>query len=215
MSTNIFIFFGLFYIRQFVNLESLILIGNTEQDFNEVITKLNLLSKLSYLSIKLVHGLLPKITVPSLKYLSISMYQPEQLLLCTPILINLNVQLIAETTSVDNSFLSTKITTEICQLKIEPVEKSNIVFDDIKFSKRNFSIDYHYDTETAKHYYFPNLDSLTIHNLHKLIPIDNFINLSKIEHLTVKQNNTIYSEEFFSYIYILVHSTKLQSLKSS
>ncbi|CAF1012756.1 unnamed protein product [Rotaria sordida] len=125
-------FFGLFYIRQFVNLESLILIGNTEQDFNEVITKLNLLSKLSYLSIKLVHGLLPKITVPSLKYLSISMYQPEQLLLCTPILINLNVQLIAETTSVDNSFLSTKITTEICQLKIEPVEKSNIVFDDIK-----------------------------------------------------------------------------------
>ncbi|CAF1010319.1 unnamed protein product [Rotaria sordida] len=128
-------FFGLFYIRQFVNLESLILIGNTEQDFNEVITKLNLLSKLSYLSIKLVHGLLPKITVPSLKYLSISMYsmyQREQLLLCTPILINLNVQLIAETTFVDNGFLSTKITTEICQLKIEPVEKSNIVFDDIK-----------------------------------------------------------------------------------
>ncbi|CAF3679881.1 unnamed protein product [Rotaria sordida] len=104
MLTKIHLFFELFYIRQFINLESLILIEITEQHLNKVTTKLNLLSKLSYLSIKLAHGLILKITVSSLKYLPIGIY---------------------------NTFLSPTITTEIYQLKIELAENSNITFNDI------------------------------------------------------------------------------------
>jgi len=234
-------------------------------------------------------------------------------------LTNLNVQLITDTISADNTFLPATIRTEICQLKIELAEKSNITFNDIKILKkftftapkglkfirgdqwehlirtylpqlkeyhfkihphlyhtnieqllatfqtpfwlkehqwfvncdhhhlpnigyqnlRNvhlytlpysdeqfyltlstksvtnvckdkystiknlyFSIDYHYDTNIAEHYYFPNLDSLTIRNLHKLISINNFINLSQIKHLTIKKNNQINSEQFLSYILV-------------
>ncbi|CAF3378673.1 unnamed protein product [Rotaria socialis] len=73
-----------------------------------------------------------------------------------------------------------------------------------------FAINSRYNTELNQHYYFPNLDSLTICNLHKLIPIDNLIDLSQVKHLTVTRNNDINSEEFFSYT--LVHSTKLESL---
>jgi hypothetical protein len=77
----------------------------------------------------------------------------------------------------------------------------------------NFLIDCRDDPVVAERYYFPNLDSLTIGNLHRLMPIDHFINLSQIQHLTIKQNNPIHSKEFLSYI--LVHSTKLQSLELS
>ncbi|CAF2025307.1 unnamed protein product [Rotaria magnacalcarata] len=79
---------------------------------------------------------------------------------------------------------------------------------------KNFhlSIDSRYNTKIT-HYYFPQLDSLTIRNLHKLIPMDNFIDLSQVKHLTVTRNNDINSEDFFSYI--LVHSTKLESLTLS
>ncbi|CAF3878615.1 unnamed protein product [Rotaria sordida] len=97
-------------------------------------TKLNLLSKLSYLSIKLAHGLILKITASSLKYLPIgicSMSQLQQLLLCTLTLTKLDVQLITDTTPADNIFLSPTITTEIYQLKIELAENSNITFNDI------------------------------------------------------------------------------------
>jgi len=45
---QIHLFLGLFYIRQFINLKSLTLIEITEQDLNKVVTKFNLLSKLSY-----------------------------------------------------------------------------------------------------------------------------------------------------------------------
>ncbi|CAF3243832.1 unnamed protein product [Rotaria sp. Silwood2] len=131
---QIHLFFGLFYIGQFVNLESLVLIEIPEQDLNKVVTKFNLLSKLSYLSIKLAHGLMPKITAPSLKYLSIgicSMSQLQQLLLSTPILTKLDVQLIADTTPADITFLPPTITTEILQLKNKIAEKSNITFNDI------------------------------------------------------------------------------------
>ncbi|CAF3101698.1 unnamed protein product, partial [Rotaria sp. Silwood2] len=97
--------------------------------------------------------------------------------------------------------LSTKTLTNVC--KDEYCTIKNLYF----------SIDSQYNTNIEKCYYFPNLDSLTICNLHKLISIDNLINLSQIKHLTIKQNNTIHSEEFLSYI--LVHSTELQSLTLS
>ncbi len=106
--------FKLFYIE---NLESLILIEITEQDLNKIVAEFNLLSKFSYLSIKLENSLIPQIKVSSLKSLSIgtcSISQLQELLLSTSILINLNVELIIDTTPVDNTFLPT---TEIRQLK--------------------------------------------------------------------------------------------------
>ncbi len=330
-------FFELFYIRQFINLQSLTLIQITEQELNKIVTKLNHLSKLSHLSIKLVDSLIPQITVPSIKYLSISicsMSRLQQILLCTPILKYLNVQLIADPTPTSDSFPPT----EIRQLKIELVKKSNIAFNDIQvlflcmpklqkftfiapkgiafihgerwehlirtylpqlkefhfkihphidniniqqllgrfqtqfwrkekqwfihcdldqppsigytntlwnvhlytlpYSDEQFylslstntitnickneystiknlylSIDRYYDKKIIERYYFPNLSSLTIRNLHKLVSIDNLINLSQIEHLTIEQNNAISSEHFYSYI--LIHSRKLYSLELS
>ncbi|CAF3218170.1 unnamed protein product [Rotaria sp. Silwood2] len=241
------------------------------------------------------------------------MSQLQQLLLSTPILTKLDVQLIADTTPADITFLPPTITTEILQLKNKIAEKSNITFNDItvlfawmpKLNKFTFiaakgvkfirgeqweyrirtylsqlkefhfkthphlydtnieqllaifqtsfwlkehqwfvNCDHHHlpyigylnprnvhlytlpysdeqfylslstkNINKQKHYHFPNLESLTICNLHKLISIDNLINLSQIKHLTIKQNNPIHSEEFLSYI--LVHSTKLQSLTLS
>lgn len=65
----------------------------------------------------------------------------------------------------------------------------------------------------AGEFYFPGLDSLTILNLRQLIPIDQLIAFSRIQHLIVKQNNTIHCEEFLSNI--LVHSPNLKSLTLS
>ncbi|CAF3947370.1 unnamed protein product [Adineta steineri] len=350
---QIHLFFNLFYIRQFVNLESLTLIEITEQDSNKLLPKLSHLPNLSYLSIqsrdrtiipsiqsplvKLPHHLISKI---SLKHLSIgicSMSQLQELLSYTSALSSLDVQLYADTITVSSNFLSTTVKTEIRQLKIKLIEKSNITFYDIEqlsicmpklktftfiaakgfrfihgnqweqlirtylpelkkfhfkihpnleninvkhvlatfqtpfwlkenqwiihcdhfilpnsahrrvhnvhlytlpYSDQQFhlcsstqtetkvsKIDYYtikdlyfsinsaYSSDFAKHYYFSNLDSLTIRNLHKLIPLDNFINLSQIKHLTIEPHNTILAEEFFSYI--LEHSTQLQSLELS
>jgi hypothetical protein len=57
------------------------------------------------------------------------MSQLQQLLLSTPILTNLNVQLISDITPLDNTFFPT---TEIRQLKMELVQKSNIEYDHLK-----------------------------------------------------------------------------------
>jgi hypothetical protein len=308
----------------------------TEQDLNKLVTKLNHLSKLSHLSIKLIDSLIPQITVPSLKSLSIStclMSRLQQILSCTPRLTNLNVQLIADIHPVSAPFPST----EIRQLKIELAKTSNLTFNEIQIlflcmpklqkftfiaskgigfihgdrwehlihtylselkefhfkihphlnnvniqqllasfqtefwhkekqwfihcdrnrppSTRNhhlynvhlytlpypdeqfylslstktvtnickdeystikklyLSMDCYSDRKIIERYYFSNLNSLTIRNLHKLISLDNLINLSQIEHLTIEQNNAISSEEFFSYI--LVYSRKLYSLELS
>jgi hypothetical protein len=90
----------------------------------------------------------------------------------------------------------------------------NVFKDDYSTIKNLYlSFDSHSDTKIAERYYFSNLDSLTIRNLHKLEPIDNLINLSKIKHLIIKQNNKIRSKEFLSYI--LVHSNNLESLELS
>ena len=75
------------------------------------------------------------------------------------------------------------------------------------------SIDSTDASRIAGHFYFSDLDSLTILNLRQLIPVDQLIDLSRIQHLIVKQNNSIQSEEFL--FNILVHSTNLYSLTIS
>ncbi|CAF3733890.1 unnamed protein product [Rotaria sp. Silwood1] len=86
--------------------------------------------------------------------------------------------------------LSTQSSTNVCKDEYSTIK--NLYF----------SIDNQYNTNIEARYYFPNLESLTICNLHKLISIDNLMNLSQIKHLTIQQNN-------------IIHSTKLQSMTLS
>ncbi len=331
---QIHVFFGLFYIRKCVHLESLTLIDITEQDSKRIIPRMNLLSKLSHLSMKFAYGFMPEIKIPSLKYLSIglcSMSQLQELLLCTPVWTKLDVQLKADTTRIGDTFLQT----DIRQLRVDLAEKSDITFNDIrtlfvwmpKLTKLTFTAvkgirfiygeqwehlirthlsqlkefhfkirpvlhdqdtrqilatfqtpfwlsekhwiihcdnhyldnDYHrissnyahfytlpysgdqfhlsltthsltntckdqyvtirdlclvndcgHTKTIAERYYFPNLDSLTILRLHKIVSIDHFIDLSNIKHLTLEKYSTMNAEEFLSCI--SAYCTKLQSL---
>ena len=334
------LFFQFFPLQRFTNLESFALIDITEQELNKLLSKLNHLINLSSLTIKLAQGAIPKITVPTLKTLSVgvcSMMRLEQLLSYMPLLTNLKVELITDTTPTGSTSLTGKLTTNVRQLRVELAKKSNIAINDIevlfswmprleKFAfaavkglrfiraeqwehlvrtyvptlkafrfkihphlyntnisqlvaafrtpfwltenqwfvncdhhhrptvgyhdlrsvhlytlpysgevfylslsakaepnvrKEDYrsvkhlllSIDCHFDTKIIDRFYFPNLDSLTILNLHKLLPIANLIDFSRIQHLTIQKNNAIHSEEFLSYI--LAHSTKLQSLTLS
>ena len=334
-------FFELFYIKQFMNLESITLIDAEERCLAKILPKLNYLPKLSYSSMKLVDGVLPKIPVKSLKCLSLGtclMSDLLEVLILTPQLQSLSVQLIADPPAVDHAASTIATVTEIHHLKIKLAEKSAITYHHLellllrmpKLKKFTFVAergirfvhgdqwehlirtyipqlkafhfkihpytthnnmqqfmstfqtpfwttdkkwffhcnrhhlsgrgtynlyfmhmytlpycdeqfylslstetvtrhasrdDYHsiknlyfsFDTRRgmalSQHFHFSNLDSLTIGNLHKLISMNDLIDLSHLNHLTLEQNNSINSEEFFSFI--LSHSTQLQSLQVS
>lgn len=131
---QISLFFKKFPLRRFTNLESFILINITEQELNKTLDKFNYLNKLSWLSISLADGSTLRTTVPSLKFLSVgvhSMIQLEQLLIYTPLLTHLKVQLAADTVLTVSALLPGTQTTNVRQLRVELAERSNITFNDI------------------------------------------------------------------------------------
>ena len=89
------------------------------------------------------------------------------------------------------------------------------VMKDKYHNVRNLYLSHAYSSNTkiTNRYYFPHLHSLTIQNLHKLMPMDDFIDLSQLKHLTIEPHNSIDADEFYSYI--LVYATSIQSIELS
>ncbi|CAF1287479.1 unnamed protein product [Adineta ricciae] len=130
---QIHLFFRSFYIRRCVNLKSLTLIAIDEQDWKKIQRKLHFLSNLTSLSFRLSHHLSPISVELPLKSLVLSICTTNELhqwLLHTPMLINLEVELIANVS--DNDFRLNPISTNIRRLKIKLPEKSNITFEDLE-----------------------------------------------------------------------------------
>ncbi|UJR25121.1 hypothetical protein I4U23_006480 [Adineta vaga] len=76
----------------------------------------------------------------------------------------------------------------------------------------NLHVNSKYYSHLLEHFYFPNLDSLTITSTHTSIPFIEFINLSQLKHLTI-ESDSISSKQLFSQIFL--HTINFQSLKLS
>ncbi|CAF0983679.1 unnamed protein product [Adineta ricciae] len=130
---QIHLFFRLLYIRRFVNLKSLTLIAIDEQDWKKIQRKLHFLSNLTSLSLRLsqhLSSISVELPLKSLVLNTCTTNELHQWLVHTPMLINLEVELIVDVS--DNDFRLNPIGTNIRRLKIKLPEKSHITFEDLE-----------------------------------------------------------------------------------
>ncbi|CAF1450355.1 unnamed protein product [Adineta steineri] len=132
---QIHLFFRSFYIRRCVNLKLLALHHINDQDWKKIAAKLHYLSNLTSVSLKSSNHLSPIIVESSLKSLTLgicTMNELHEWLLCTPMLLDLEVELIGYRSTTNESFRSNPIASNIRRLKVIFPERFYTTADDLE-----------------------------------------------------------------------------------